>query len=221
MEYADHELPLDINDLKESTQTIQQQDYGMRMFAGSESLLRELKLSTPREHRLSRPIMDQSDSKRLLTSHHSQSSLIHLDHYTQLPQPVIPNQHTTQTHTSQSSLFERHSFQQFTASKLQGLTQNNEFLHLISMREQALDYRQDRERRYIKKMYKSRQFSPRTYSLKKGELERWVHLEIDEITKSKRQFQEEWDRTVQMIEETQRNVETMREQIRVGAPNVA
>jgi hypothetical protein len=37
-------------------------------------------------------------------------------------------------------------------------------MHLIQMRESALDYRQEKERRYIKKMYKTRQFSPRTYT---------------------------------------------------------
>jgi len=84
-------------------------------------------------------------------------------------------------------------------------------MHLVSMREKALDYRQEKERKYIKKMYKTRQFSPRTYSQRKDQLEKWVHLEQQEILKSKNQFQEEWDKTVNMIEETQKNVEIMRE----------
>lgn len=36
------------------------------------------------------------------------------------------------------------------------MIRNNEFLNLISMRERALDYRQDKERRHIKKLYKAR-----------------------------------------------------------------
>lgn len=51
-------------------------------------------------------------------------------------------------------------------------------------------------------MYKSRQLSPRTYTQKKDQLEKWVSLEQEEILKSKKQFQEEWDKTVHMIEET-------------------
>lgn len=54
-------------------------------------------------------------------------------------------------------------------------------MNLIAMREKALDYRKEKERKYIKKMYKTRQFSPRTYSQRKDQLERWVHLELDEI----------------------------------------
>ena len=52
---------------------------------------------------------------------------------------------------------------------------------MVAMREKALDYRQEKERKYIKKMYKSRQFSPRTYTKRKEQLERWVHLEKEEI----------------------------------------
>lgn len=69
-------------------------------------------------------------------------------------------------------------------------------MHLIQMREKALDYRQDKERRYIKKMLKQQQLSPRTYTQRKDQLERWVRLEQEEISKSKKQFQEEWDKTV-------------------------
>jgi hydroxymethylglutaryl-CoA reductase len=62
-------------------------------------------------------------------------------------------------------------------------------------------------------MYKSRQFSPRTYNQRKEQLERWVTLEREEIQRSKKQFHEEWEKTVRMIEDTQKNVNIMREQI--------
>lgn len=44
---------------------------------------------------------------------------------------------------------------------------NNEFLNIIEMREKALDYRKIKEKKFIKKMYKNRQYSPRTYVNKK------------------------------------------------------
>ena len=44
------------------------------------------------------------------------------------------------------------------------MIKNNELLNIINMRKKALDYRVEKERKYIKKMYKSRQYSPRTYT---------------------------------------------------------
>jgi hypothetical protein len=44
---------------------------------------------------------------------------------------------------------------------------NNEYLNLISMREKALEYRVEKENKFIKKMFKNQQYSPRTYSSKK------------------------------------------------------
>lgn len=53
-------------------------------------------------------------------------------------------------------MFERNSFQKYTAQKLSHMIKNNEFLNLITMREKALDYRVEKERKYIKKMFKTR-----------------------------------------------------------------
>ena len=44
---------------------------------------------------------------------------------------------------------------------------NNEYMNLIDMREKALQYRQVKEKKFIKKMLKSKQLSPRTYINKK------------------------------------------------------
>lgn len=45
--------------------------------------------------------------------------------------------------------------------------QNNEFFNLLEIREKALAYRKSKEKKFIKKMYKDRKFSPRTYTSKK------------------------------------------------------
>lgn len=177
----------------------------MRMLTGSESLLRELnKMSTPKNRgnvSAFKHATASAGSNRLLNSHHSSQQNIfefqngadqrfseQPDHVPLINADNQQYQHQTQTQTSQSSLFERNSFQQFAANKLQSLQNNNEFLHLISMREKALDYRQEKERLYIKKMFKARQFSPRTYSQRKEQLERWVRLEQEAIENSKKQF---------------------------------
>lgn len=44
---------------------------------------------------------------------------------------------------------------------------NNEFMNLIEMREKALEYRKTKEMKFIKKMYKNNQYSPKTYVSKK------------------------------------------------------
>jgi hypothetical protein len=44
--------------------------------------------------------------------------------------------------------------------------------------------------------------SPRTYTEKKEQLERWVRLEQDDIQRTKVQYQQEWDKAVKMIEDT-------------------
>ena len=68
------------------------------------------------------------------------------------------------------------------------MIKNNEFMNLITMREKALDYRVDKERKYIKKMFKTRQLSPRTYTQRKEQLEKWVQIEMKDIEKTKNQF---------------------------------
>ena len=81
------------------------------------------------------------------------------------------------------------------------MIKNNEFINMIQVREKALDYKIEKEKRYIKKMFKSRQFSPRTYTQKKEQLEKWVQLEMQEIEKSKQKYEEEWERAVHMVDE--------------------
>ena len=41
-------------------------------------------------------------------------------------------------------------------------------------------------------------------------------MEKEEIQKTKKAFQEEWQKTVQMIEDTQKNVELMREKMKIN-----
>ena len=46
--------------------------------------------------------------------------------------------------------------------------------------------------------------TPRTYQKKKEQIEKWVSLQKREIEQTKLGFKEEWQKTVQMIEETQK-----------------
>ena len=86
--------------------------------------------------------------------------------------------------------------------KLNQIEHNNEFANLISVREKALEYRQKKETKFMRKLYNKKQLSPRTYDMKKEQLEKWVKVEQEEIKKTKIAFNEEWKKTVQMIEDT-------------------
>lgn len=55
--------------------------------------------------------------------------------------------------------------------------------------------------------------TPRTYKHRQQQIERWVTLQRQEIEQTKLGFKEEWDKTVQMIEDTQRNVDMTRVKI--------
>ena len=94
--------------------------------------------------------------------------------------------------------------------------QNNEYSKLIKFREEMLKFRERREKKIIKKQLNQNQFSPRTYKTKKQQIDRWVQVEKQEIEKTKTTFQEEWDKTVQMIEDTQKNMEQMKSKMGVG-----
>ena len=92
-------------------------------------------------------------------------------------------------------------------------------MNLIEMRQKALDYRKTKEKKFIKKMYKNQQYSPRTYVSKKETLEKWVQLESEEIKKTKKQFEEEWQKTLKMIEDTQKDVDSMRQKMKIQIDN--
>eukprot|EP01022_Parablepharisma_sp_SALTPOND_P008255 TRINITY_DN135481_c1_g1_i1.p1 TRINITY_DN135481_c1_g1~~TRINITY_DN135481_c1_g1_i1.p1 ORF type:complete len:1305 (-),score=205.58 TRINITY_DN135481_c1_g1_i1:1848-5762(-) len=107
--------------------------------------------------------------------------------------------------SQQESLFERNPFREFTQRKIKELVQTDNLSKLISMREKVMKYKEVTEKRYIQRMLKSKQFSPRTYQRKRRELEKWVNTEKEEIKKSKKSIDETWQRTAQMIEDAQKD----------------
>jgi hypothetical protein len=86
----------------------------------------------------------------------------------------------------------------------------NDFSGLIKVRESALKYREKTESRFIKKMLKTKQFSPRTYLNKKHELEMWVTKEREELQNTKKVFVEQWKKTANLIEQTQQHTENIK-----------
>jgi hydroxymethylglutaryl-CoA reductase len=62
-------------------------------------------------------------------------------------------------------------------------------------------------------LFKNNQCSPRTYHARREQIDKWVHIERLEIEKTKVTFQQEWDKTVKMIEDTQKSVDEIRSKI--------
>lgn len=107
------------------------------------------------------------------------------------------------------SLFERSSFQDFRLKRLNEMMSSNDFSHIITLREQALKYKERTERKLMSKMLKKGEYSPRTYIAKKHELEVWVSRERKEIRRTRKHFEECYAKTAEMIEQTQQNKEQL------------
>eukprot|EP00826_Nyctotherus_ovalis_P027075 TRINITY_DN2110_c0_g4_i1.p1 TRINITY_DN2110_c0_g4~~TRINITY_DN2110_c0_g4_i1.p1 ORF type:complete len:930 (-),score=285.35 TRINITY_DN2110_c0_g4_i1:226-3015(-) len=106
---------------------------------------------------------------------------------------------------SEVSLFDRNPFQEFTQRKIKELIYTDRLSKLISMREKVMKYKEATEKKFIKKMLKSKEFSPRTYQRKRRDLEKWVNKEREEIKETKRSVSETWKHTAHIIEEAQRD----------------
>lgn len=102
-------------------------------------------------------------------------------------------------------IFNINSFQEFTKKKFHDFMEDDNMNKLISMREKMMMYKATTEKRYIKKIYKAKKLSPKTYNSKRRELEKWVTKEKEEIKKCKKTLKDTWNRTAQMIEEAEKN----------------
>ena len=91
------------------------------------------------------------------------------------------------------SLFERNSFQDFSQKLNNGETFNvNNYPEMIKMREDAIKFREAEEQKLLQKMVKTKQMSPRTYDLRRKELETWVSKEKEDVKNTKKVFEEQW-----------------------------
>lgn len=73
---------------------------------------------------------------------------------------------------------------------------------MLKAREEAILYREKSTQKYIKKMYTQNKISPRTFKRKNLELEQWVTKEKEEVRKTKKKFEKEWQKTAKMMHYT-------------------
>jgi hypothetical protein len=85
----------------------------------------------------------------------------------------------------------------------------NLYPEMLRMREEGIHCRQQTEQKYLNKLFKNKEVSPRTYERKRQELEVWVSTEQEEVKKTKKKFEEEWKKTKDIIEMTQKNSENL------------
>ena len=81
---------------------------------------------------------------------------------------------------------------------------------MLKIREEIITRKEESEKHLLKQQLKAEELTPRTYKSKKIELERWVTKEKEEVKKSRKRFEEEFQKTQHMINEIQRNQEAMR-----------
>jgi hypothetical protein len=87
--------------------------------------------------------------------------------------------------SSSSQLFQNNSsFQNFSLLQFSNIIENKEFGILSQMRE-AIKYKQKIERKIIEKMKQNEKYSPRTINHRKSEMEKWVSIEKEKLTKTK------------------------------------
>jgi hypothetical protein len=101
------------------------------------------------------------------------------------------------------TLFERHAFQDLKESNPHLMEQFNlqNFPEMLHIREEIIKKKEETERHLLKQQLKAEELTPRTYKSKKLELERWVTKEKEEVKKSRRRYEEEFQKTQHMINE--------------------
>jgi len=87
---------------------------------------------------------------------------------------------------------------------------NQDMKNLIKMREEALDCRQKAEEEILEKMFNKEKLSPKSYNVKKIQLEKWVEREKLEINMYRRDIQKGFCSTNETIKRTQRDINYMR-----------
>ena len=114
------------------------------------------------------------------------------------------------------SPFERQSFREYMKKFNGEMPSGIETFELVKVREEAIKYREDHEKRIIDKMLRKEQITPRTHSAKRKEIEVWVSKQQEEIKKTKKVFQKEIDKIKYMLQETDKKNETMKNLLGTG-----
>ena len=112
----------------------------------------------------------------------------------------------SETGRSIRNLLDRNSYREYISNKgkiVPTELNENDFPKLIEFREAAIDYRKKNEEISLDKLKKQNKISPRTYDRRRHELEVWVSKEEVEVKKTKKVFEEEWNKPAKMITQSE------------------
>ena len=134
--------------------------------------------------------------------------------FTQLPQKE-KNEETKSNNiedkevksTPIASIFDQESHLDLSSKRLKKLILTSDFSSLLNLREEALKYREDKERDKINKLLKTSKISPRSGKNRTIELERWIIKEKEEISKTKHIIEEARKKTEDVLKEAQINAD--------------
>lgn len=62
---------------------------------------------------------------------------------------------------------------------------------MLKMREEIIKRKSECDLRLLSQRFKAQEFSPRTYDIKRTEIERWVTKEKEEVKQSRKRYEEE------------------------------
>jgi len=77
----------------------------------------------------------------------------------------------------------------------------NDLTRMLGMKEKIVLYKEKAERKYLNKMYKSRQYSPQTYYRKRKELEKWVTKEKVDIAQAQSDINNNCNKVLKTIKD--------------------
>ena len=113
--------------------------------------------------------------------------------------------------SSKGSIFDKESHLDLSSKRLKKLILTSDFSSLINLREEALRFKENRERSKISKLLKTAKISPRTGKNKEYELEKWITKEKAEISRTKKIIEDTRKKTEDVLKEAQINAEFMKQ----------
>lgn len=104
-----------------------------------------------------------------------------------------------------ASAFDQESHLDLSSKRLKKLILTSDFSSLLNLREEALKFREDREKSKINKLLHTQKISPRTGKARTLKLEKWISKEKAEITKQKKIIEEARKKTEDVLKEAHIN----------------
>jgi hypothetical protein len=173
-----------------------------QLFSGPDSLLREIISRTPRDSSQDFTKKHKTKSHNYDKSHLSKSE--NSDAATKKRVDISNLGNSLTPNSSSSQIFTNQSFQKFSRLQFNSLMEHKD-------QEIPLQKSEKNKTKCIDKVTGKQKYSP-IINRQKGEQERWVSQEKEEVRRSKKLI-DKWNQTKVMLEQTEQNARLVRRQI--------